>query len=113
MYYEALYGCMPFGNEDDLKVYQENQFDKKNLIKWPEKKTEVVDANAKELICQILNPDQTERISWEKFTENEILDDDDSGFEDFGDGSDVEEVEVDPENPPGLEKTPKGIEYGG
>ena len=102
---------MPFGDGEDIKVYKENQF--LPLKEWPEKKTEKVDDNAKELICQALNPDPKQRLTWEQFTENEIIAEEDDGFEDFGDGSDVEEEYVDPENPPGLTKTPYGIEYGG
>lgn len=41
-------------------------------------------------------------MTWEDFSANEIIAEEESGFESLGDGSDVEEEEIDPENPPGL-----------
>ena len=42
MYFEALYGCMPFEGENEMKT--------RKFKKWPEKKTELVEDAEKELI---------------------------------------------------------------
>lgn len=106
-----MFGVLPFGNDPKEETFNERRI-QGTYDKWPE--GTAIEDDAKELIQKMLVFKPEERITWQKFSENDIITNDEDGYDDFGaTGSDEEPVEIDRENPPGLDKKPKGIEYGG